>query len=239
MTTNAPATPITPPRRPGYRERLLRSIPMFVRTASVFAPHSALAAAADTRGPVVNWPGEWDGPMPGKRRRIARAREWQDAHERWSRQLSRGLSQEVRSAILASRDPSLSLVAAIEYRQLARTLALQVLAEDQAVLSELTGYAEDQATMLVSERRLRLGALLALATGRHGGRARLARAAMADMHGDPISHGGTPRILAHAPPEEIERFADEVQSEARRILEYELDRLIATNPSSIAPQPYP
>jgi hypothetical protein len=210
---------------------------MFVRTASLFSPHSALATAADTRGPAVNWPGERDGPMPGKRRRLVRAREWQDAHGRWSRQLSRGLSQEAKAAILASRDPSLSLVAGTEYRQVARALALRVLSDDPEVISELAGYAEDEATAIASERQLKLGALLTLAGDRRGGLVRLARAAITDMHGTPIARGHMPRILDNAPPDTIERFAEEIRREAHRVLERELDLLISTNPSSIAPRP--
>lgn len=226
---------IPPPRRPGPWERLTRGLPIVLRTAGSIVPHATAAEMAreGLASGEVNWK-SWDGPMAGKRRRLARAREHIDAYKRWSRQLRHALDQLLaedtrRTELAEGRELSAQLDRACEQRMTARRVALELLGKDASVLADLIGFAEDEATMLATERVLRAGRLLSLAKARGGGVSGCAitcRAALHDMRGSPIPRGELPQILVDAPPERRDNFVEEVREEALRILERELDLLI-------------
>lgn len=227
---------IPPPRRPGYRERLIRVIPAAMKTASGVAPHGVvIGVVAEVRGELPSS----KGVMPGKRRRIERAYERQPARSRWSKQLRDELQTDSQALdVLQQTRATQSPAEMCLSQHAARMKVLELLGRNPDILIELSGYAEDEAKANLAEFYLRPGKLVELAKGRNSraGTIGVLRAAVRDMHGRPLESGRPPFVIQAAAEDVADTFSEITRREALRILEAQLDCLIASATSPVVPR---
>ncbi len=235
MTEGAPSAKeprIPPPPRPGYWERLLRLIPVAIKILATFVPHGTVADVAQggLSRTEVNWP-SGAGPMPGKRRRVARAEERIDVRGAWGAQLRRAVKRlsegdERLATLEAGGKPSPQPDKACVQLSAARIVAIDLIGQHQQTLDGLLAYADEEARAEVTERELRFGRLLTLGAARMAGFTSTFRATLRDMQGKPIQAGELPNVIKGAPADKQAAFDKATREEVRRILEFEIDRLI-------------
>lgn len=189
------------------------------------ASRAARLAVTIAKSAEVNWGPHWDGPMPGKRRRLAHARDHQIAMQRWSTalhaQMKNASAADRKAVLLAPPTGTPAQVSSLEAA--AREAAKALLPRD--VLNEMEAVARDDAKAQETEILLRLRRLAEQAWQEPARVQALVKGSLNDMKGCPLSGGTLPEVVTVASPADQASFHAAVERRATQLLERDLDRL--------------